>query len=733
MISESNKVNNVWDFDKPLDKRNLLVGWVITYWCNFNCSYCFQSNHGPNQKLYPVVFKNPKSYVNLLRKNVYGHSFKNHSVNEWLNAFEKIGEYRKIALCITGGEPFLDRKNFYPLLKGLTEMEFIDNIRIDTNGSLNLRLYEKIDFSKVYLNVSFHPEQITFERFIKQINSFQDLGVNISMVNYVMAPSQRDKYEYVRDKLAYIGVKTDPAVYWDGNFPKPEDEVKVYERYLNPFDIRNKCGLESPKGKFCRCPMVGLQLNPDATVHNICFPKRRTNFIEGKREEIEALLFEKLVKCPMQHCFCLHMYSFLLESKRNLNTLNTLENMLKKVFLNSMKKIIISGWYGNKNAGDEAILAAMIASLKGKIEDIEITVFSSDPTYTSKTHHVKAVHQLPFGILPLGSAILRGRSFQTLKALREADLFILGGGGFLSDWQSWTVILQWLGQAVLAKMFKRKVMVYAVGAGPITTKKGKLLTRIILNRLVNVITVRDEASRKWLIKAGVTSQISITADPAVNLEPAKSARISEILSDIIRLKEPVIGVCLAPFFHSERFWPGQHNRFLKYKEACVQVIDYAISKLGAQVIFIPMQPSLDVPFGREIIGSLQHKERAKLIQGEYTPQEIMGILGRMDMVIGMRFHSLIFAAVMNIPMVGIMYLHKSECFLEEIGQRGNAVGIGDGTLRKADDIDVNKMIAILQHVWASRETVKKEITPRIAQLQKKEALNVELALALLKE
>ena len=71
----------------------------------------------------------------------------------------------------------------------------------------------------------------------------------------------------------------------------------------------------------------------------------------------------------------------------------------------------------------------------------------------------------------------------------------------------------------------------------------------------------------------------------------------------------------------------------------------------------------------------------------------MGIIGNMDMVIGMRFHSLIFAAVMNIPVVGIMYLHKSECFLEEIAQKRYAVGIGDGTLRKAEDIDINKMIA----------------------------------------
>lgn len=137
-----------------------------------------------------------------------------------------------------------------------------------------------------------------------------------------------------------------------------------------------------------------------------------------------------------------------------------------------MKKIVISGWYGNKNIGDEAILASIIEALMREIGDVKITVLSDDPVYTSKIHGVNAVYQLPFGILPLGLAILRGKFLPTIRTLRDADLFILGGGGFLSDWQSWTVILQWLGQVVLSKIFRKKVMLYAVGAGPITTKKG---------------------------------------------------------------------------------------------------------------------------------------------------------------------------------------------------------------------------------------------------------------------
>lgn len=397
-----------------------------------------------------------------------------------------------------------------------------------------------------------------------------------------------------------------------------------------------------------------------------------------------------------------------------------------------MKRVIISGWYGFRNTGDEAILASMVNSIRKEINDIDITVFSFNPSYTSKIHHVKTVYQLPFGVLSVGSAILRRKLFQTVKALWETDLFILGGGGFLSDWQSWRVILQWLGQAVLAKIFRKKVMLYAVGAGPITTKIGKFLTRHILNRCADVITVRDDKSKEWLQKAGVKKGIYVTADPAILLKPADPKRISEILKEeYIGYSKPLVGVAISPIFHIQKYWPNQQEKFLKFKNVWPKVVDFIISGLDADVVFIPMQMPLDRDFAFELIKNAENKDTVKVITGEYTPQEIMGIIGRMDMIIGMRFHSLILAAGMSVPMVGIIYLHKSENFLRGIGQEKFAIDIGDGILWENKDINSNELIENIKKVLLERMTLKKDIMDKVEELNKMGLTNIKLVRTLL--
>ena len=61
-----------------------------------------------------------------------------------------------------------------------------------------------------------------------------------------------------------------------------------------------------------------------------------------------------------------------------------------------MSKIVISGYYGFKNAGDEAMLAAMIEVLSKLDDSLHITVISGDPQDTIKRHGVRAVYWLNY-------------------------------------------------------------------------------------------------------------------------------------------------------------------------------------------------------------------------------------------------------------------------------------------------------------------------------------------------
>jgi len=164
---------------------------------------------------------------------------------------------------------------------------------------------------------------------------------------------------------------------------------------------------------------------------------------------------------------------------------------------------------------------------------------------------------------------------------------------------------------------------------------------------------------------------------------------------------------------------------LKFKNAWPKVVDFIISELNANVVFIPMQIPIDRDFAFELIENIQNKDRIKVITGEYTPQEIMGIIGQMDMVVGMRFHSLVLAAGMGVPMIGVIYLHKSNCFLKQIEMERFAVHIGDGILWENRDINPSGLIENIKKVWSNKETLKKEITDKVRELKRKELMNIK--------
>ena len=57
-------------------------------------------------------------------------------------------------------------------------------------------------------------------------------------------------------------------------------------------------------------------------------------------------------------------------------------------------KMMISGYYGFNNTGDEAILTSMVRAFKEKIPQIKIVVLSQNPLQTSQAYQVKAINRL---------------------------------------------------------------------------------------------------------------------------------------------------------------------------------------------------------------------------------------------------------------------------------------------------------------------------------------------------
>ena len=165
-------------------------------------------------------------------------------------------------------------------------------------------------------------------------------------------------------------------------------------------------------------------------------------------------------------------------------------------------KILLSGYYGFDNAGDDAVLFAIVQALREIIPDVDITVLSNQPEKTAQQFGVKAVDRWGKTSLP--------------KAIKDCDVLISGGGSLLQDVTSKNGILYYLGVIKLAQMMRKKVIVYAQGIGPVNEPRNRALVAKILNK-VQAITVRDFDSRRELMEMGVYREIMVAVDPVLGI------------------------------------------------------------------------------------------------------------------------------------------------------------------------------------------------------------------------
>lgn len=367
-----------------------------------------------------------------------------------------------------------------------------------------------------------------------------------------------------------------------------------------------------------------------------------------------------------------------------------------------MSKVVISGYYGFDNAGDEALLYAMIKSLRQLRPKLEIVVLSNNPEKTAAAYQVKAVNRW---LLP-----------EIWSAVKQADLLISGGGSLLQDVTGARSILYYLAVVSLAKFLGVPVMFYAQGIGPVTKKVNKLLIGRVANK-VDIITVRDRQSLEDLRQLGVMKPLSrVTADPVlamegkqISLAPGREilSRAGVVPGDSTR---PVLGI-------SVRDWPGL--------EQAVPVLARVADKLAetkqCQVVFLAMHNPKDLAPAWKI-SRLMDSRRA-VLQDKYTIEELFSIIGNLDALVGMRLHALIMAAVMGVPQVGVSYDPKVDRFMELVGQT-NAGWLPN----LAEDRLYDAIVDILDNL----ETVRRDLTVKTGELAEKARENAVLAVSTLR-
>lgn len=293
-------------------------------------------------------------------------------------------------------------------------------------------------------------------------------------------------------------------------------------------------------------------------------------------------------------------------------------------------RVVLSGYYGFDNVGDEAILYSIVQALREKKPDIEITVLSNHPAHTKQTYQVDAVN--------------RWKMKDVMQAIKESDGLISGGGSLLQDQTGLKSIPYYCGIMKIAQHYKKQVFVYAQGMGPINKAISKWLVKATLNK-VQYITVRDTSSKKLLKDIGVSKEVQVVPDPVMGINLA-SFHNSWLESQ--DLKESFITV-------SVRDWPST----IHFKEEIAKSLDQLVQN-GHDIVFIPMHGEHDDKTSNEVAALMT--ERSLIAPFQSTIEEKISIIGKSKLLIGMRLHSLIFSAINLVPFVALSYDPKIDAF-----------------------------------------------------------------------
>ena len=305
--------------------------------------------------------------------------------------------------------------------------------------------------------------------------------------------------------------------------------------------------------------------------------------------------------------------------------------------------VVICGAYGFGNAGDEAILQAIVHEMRALDKNMPITVLSRQPRETRMTCGVNAYHS--FDLFHMG------------RVMKGSKLYINGGGNLMQDVTSRYSLWYYLYTIRRAKKLGCAVQMYGCGIGPILYPRDMKFVSSTLNQCVDVITLREPDSQKVLERFGVTEpEILLSSDPALTLQPEPEVRVGRLMESC---GIPADGNYIAFVL---RRWRAFEEKSTVFAAAAV----YAYLNYGLTPVFLCINHRTDWEAAKLVAQhlSIPYHVIAQPLSSGMT----IGVLAKMKAVVSMRLHGLVFAAGQGVPLAGVSYDPKVTAFLDYIEQ-----------------------------------------------------------------
>ena len=360
------------------------------------------------------------------------------------------------------------------------------------------------------------------------------------------------------------------------------------------------------------------------------------------------------------------------------------------------KNIVISGYYGFNNSGDDMLLRSITQNLRNERANLNITVLSNKPQKTRADFNVGAVYR--FNILSV------------LYKLFRADLLLTGGGNLIQDETSTKSLLYYLFLMRAARFFGAKNMLYGKGIGPVSRCHNIKRVKKALNR-VEMITLREPGSLEVMKEVGIYKpKTHVTADAVFALPPADDK--PEILSEL-GITRPFAAISI-------RLWMNNPPDFA---EQIANFADFLVEKYNYQIVYVLMFAEQDRPVSERAVALMKHKAIIAEFPSDNTdPDRERRLLGLSDFALCMRLHGLIYAMEKGVPSIGIVYGTKIKQFMEAMNQAHHL---------PVEEIQAETLIRFAEEIHENKQAVSRAILDSVAQMREKAALNAKLCVELI--
>lgn len=363
--------------------------------------------------------------------------------------------------------------------------------------------------------------------------------------------------------------------------------------------------------------------------------------------------------------------------------------ILKKEAKKYPYDIVLSGYYGYNNSGDDALLTALLKGLKEADPDLDLLILSAHSRETEKRFGVDAENRFS----PLS----------VYRSLKHSRMLVNGGGNLIQDVTSTQSLWYYLAVICLAKKMKKKVCMLANGIGPLVHEyNAKAAMRVLSS--VDLITLRDRESCNYLQEKIPAHCFEQTSDLAFLLNVPE--RAPDALQSWIP-PQPYYVVAV-------RNWKTIKGDFA---EELAEAFDRIYRTHGMVPLLLPMQYKEDRKISRRIVARMQTP--GYLVDEMLDIDAVLYLIASAQMTLGMRLHALIYSAVCKTPFAGLIYDGKVKNFTEDMGI--------SATLDVAD-VTAEKTEAMIQNVLASSESMRRALSERTDILRQRARENICAAL-----